>query len=171
MIRTTVLQFMLEVPWKCTILCFLLANCYGINECNVFIGQYNQNDRNSFELSGPQKHITKESDGFHDHSTQLTMHTPSDFGVLSKLIGLPACHIRILSNTLTSHVKDNQYGMKSVFYQRFSLETFYSVTTRTGRVEEDYPITTFLKAKDSQIFYANGPITFTNLRAVSWEVK
>ena len=95
------------------------------------------------------------------------MHTPSDFGVLSKLIGLPACHIRILSNTLTSHVKDNQYGMKSVFYQRFSLETLYSVTTRTGHVEEDYPITTFLKAKDSQIFYANGPITFTNLRAVS----
>ena len=43
---------------------------------NVFIGQYNQNDRNSFErcaLSGPQKHITKESDGFHNHSTQLTM--------------------------------------------------------------------------------------------------
>ena len=41
-----------------------------------FIGQYNQNDRNSFErcaLSGPQKHITKESDGFHNHSTQLTM--------------------------------------------------------------------------------------------------
>ena len=41
-----------------------------------FLGQYNQNDRNSFErcaLSGPQKHITKESDGFHNHSTQLTM--------------------------------------------------------------------------------------------------
>ena len=40
------------------------------------IGQYNQNDRNSFErcaLSGPQKHITKESDGFHNHSTQLNM--------------------------------------------------------------------------------------------------
>ena len=45
-------------------------------KCNVFIGQYNQNDRNSFErcaLTGPQKHITKESDGFHNHSTQLTM--------------------------------------------------------------------------------------------------
>ena len=43
-----------------------------------FFGQYNQNDRNSFErcaLSGPQKHITKESDGFHNHSTQLTMST------------------------------------------------------------------------------------------------
>ena len=41
-----------------------------------FIGQYNQNDRNSFErcaLSGPQKHIPKKSDGFHNHSTQLTM--------------------------------------------------------------------------------------------------
>ena len=76
MIKTTVLQFMLEALWKCTILCFLLANCYGINWCNVFIGQYNQNDRNSFEccaLSGPQKHITKESDWFHNHSTQLTM--------------------------------------------------------------------------------------------------
>ena len=37
-------------------------------------------DRNSFErcaLSGPQKHRTKESDGFHNHSTQLTMlHEP-----------------------------------------------------------------------------------------------
>ena len=67
---------MLEAPWNCTILGFLLANCYGINKCNVFIGQYNQNDRNSFErcaISGPQKHITKESDGFHNHFTQLTM--------------------------------------------------------------------------------------------------
>ena len=37
-------------------------------ESLLVIGQYNQNDRNSFErcaLSGPQKHITKESDGFH----------------------------------------------------------------------------------------------------------
>ena len=36
----------------------------------------NQNDRNAFErcaLSGPLKHITKERDGFHNHSTQLTM--------------------------------------------------------------------------------------------------
>ena len=31
MIKTTVLQFMFKAPWKCTILCFLLANCYGIN--------------------------------------------------------------------------------------------------------------------------------------------
>ena len=51
-----------------------------------FIGQYNQNDRNSFErcaLSGPQKHITKESDGFHNHSTQLTMPkgNPSGLGL------------------------------------------------------------------------------------------
>ena len=33
-------------------------------------------ERNVFErcaLSGPQKHITKKSDGFHIHSTQLTM--------------------------------------------------------------------------------------------------
>ena len=45
-IKTTVLQFILEAPRKCTILCFLLANCYGINYCNFFIGQYNQNERN-----------------------------------------------------------------------------------------------------------------------------
>ena len=41
-----------------------------------FVGQYNQTERNAFEccvLSGPQKHITKECDGFHNHSTQLTM--------------------------------------------------------------------------------------------------
>ena len=55
-----------------------------------FYWSYNQNDRNSFErcaLSGPQKHITKESDGFHNHSTQLTMlmhrnqipHLPEDY--------------------------------------------------------------------------------------------
>ena len=31
MIKTTVLQFMFKAPWKCTILCFLSANCYGIN--------------------------------------------------------------------------------------------------------------------------------------------
>ena len=40
----------------------------------VFIGQCNQNERNAFEccaLSGPQKHITKESDRFHNRSTQL----------------------------------------------------------------------------------------------------
>ena len=29
-IKTTVLQFKLEAPWRCTILCFLLANCDGI---------------------------------------------------------------------------------------------------------------------------------------------
>ena len=29
-------------------------------------------------LSGPQKHITKESDGFHNHSTQLTMVSSRD---------------------------------------------------------------------------------------------
>ena len=37
---------MLEAPWRCTILCFLL---------------------------GPQKHETKESGGFHNHSSLLTM--------------------------------------------------------------------------------------------------
>ena len=75
---------MFKAPWKCTILCCLLANCCGINYCNVFIGQYNQNDRNSFErcaLSGPQKHITKDSDGFHNHSTQLTMLWQTHFTV------------------------------------------------------------------------------------------
>ena len=30
-IKTTVLQYMLEAPWRCTILCFPLANCDGIN--------------------------------------------------------------------------------------------------------------------------------------------
>ena len=56
-IKTTVLQFIQEAPRKCTILCFLLANCYGINYCNFSIGQYNQNERNAFErcaFSGPQ---------------------------------------------------------------------------------------------------------------------
>jgi len=32
---------------------------------------------------------------------------------------------------------------------------------------EDYPITTFLKTKDSQVFVANEPITFLNVRAFS----
>ena len=42
---------------------------------------------NSFErcaLSGPQKHIRKESDGFHNHSTQLTMVKRS---IASKIFG------------------------------------------------------------------------------------
>ena len=30
MIKTTVLHFILEAPWKCTILCFLLSNYYII---------------------------------------------------------------------------------------------------------------------------------------------
>ena len=41
---------------------------------DVFIGLYDQNVRNAIErcaLSSPQKHITKESDGFRYHSTPL----------------------------------------------------------------------------------------------------
>ena len=41
-----------------------------------FIGQQDQNDGNAIERCGPsspQKHITKESDGFHNHSNLLTM--------------------------------------------------------------------------------------------------
>ena len=38
-IKTTLLKFMLEAPWRCTILCFLLANCDGIKWCDGFIGQ------------------------------------------------------------------------------------------------------------------------------------
>ena len=55
------------------------SKSYIKNHCQTFFkkkGQYNQNERNAFErsaLSGQQKHITKESDGFHNHSTQLTM--------------------------------------------------------------------------------------------------
>lgn len=54
---------------------FLLANYDGINESDVFIGQQDQNDSNSIERcapSGPQKHVTKKSDGLHNHSTLLT---------------------------------------------------------------------------------------------------
>ena len=59
------------------------------NERNVFISQYNQNDSNSFKrcaLSGPQKHITKESDGFHNHSTQLTMSCPNAWKRLHRIM-------------------------------------------------------------------------------------
>ena len=41
-----------------------------------FVGKYDQNVRNAFERcapSGVQKHITKESDGVHDHATVFTM--------------------------------------------------------------------------------------------------
>lgn len=54
---------------------FLLTNYDGINESDVFIGQQDQNDSNSIERcapSGPQKHVTKKSDGLHNHSTLLT---------------------------------------------------------------------------------------------------
>ena len=40
------------------------------------MGQQDQNDGNAIERcasSGPQKHITKESVGFHNHSNLLTM--------------------------------------------------------------------------------------------------
>ena len=54
---------------------FLLTNYDGINESDVFIGQQDQNGSNSIERcapSGPQKHVTKKSDGLHNHSTLLT---------------------------------------------------------------------------------------------------
>ena len=35
----------------------------------------------------------------------------------------------------------------------------YSATTRTGHLEEDHPVTRFMKTQDSQVFFfANGPI-------------
>ena len=55
---------------------FCLANWDGINYRNVFIGQYNQNAGKALEHcapSGSQKHITKGSEGFHNHSNLLTM--------------------------------------------------------------------------------------------------
>ena len=58
---------------------FLLTNYDGINESDVFIGQQDQNDSNSIERcapSGPQKHVTKKSDGLHNHSTLLTTAGP-----------------------------------------------------------------------------------------------
>ena len=54
---------------------FLLTNYAGINESDVFIGRQDQNDSTSIERcapSGPQKHVTKKSDGLHNHSTLLT---------------------------------------------------------------------------------------------------
>ena len=54
---------------------FLFTNDDGINESDVFVGQQDQNDSNCIERcapSGPQKHVTKESDGPHNHSTLLT---------------------------------------------------------------------------------------------------
>ena len=57
----------------------LFTNYDGINEFDVFIGQQDQNDRNSIGRcapSGPQKHVTKESDGLHNHSTLLTTVRP-----------------------------------------------------------------------------------------------
>ena len=54
---------------------FLFTNYDGINESDVFIGQQDQNDSNCIERcapSGPQKHVTKESDGPHNHSPLLT---------------------------------------------------------------------------------------------------
>ena len=72
---------------------------------------------NSFErcaLSGPQKHITKESDGFHNHSTQLTM-----------MRTVFVCHIRYggsykLGNLVKvvagSFQNSHQLNMASTFY-------------------------------------------------------
>ena len=76
MIRTTVLPVYVGSTVKVHNPLFSVGKLLRNKLMQVFIGQYNQNDRNSFEscaLSGPQKHITKESDRFHNHSTQLTM--------------------------------------------------------------------------------------------------
>ena len=46
------------------------------NKCNVFIGPQDQSVRNIVERSAPpglQKHISDDSDGFHNHSTLLSM--------------------------------------------------------------------------------------------------
>ena len=59
-----------------------------LNQCNVFIGQLVQNDRNAVERcvrSGPkseQKHITKESVRLHNHSTRVTIDYISKANVL-----------------------------------------------------------------------------------------
>ena len=41
----------------------------------------------------------------------------------------------------------------------------------SGHLEEDYPIRTFFENKRFSSFFANGPVIFMNLRAVSREVR
>ena len=46
------------------------------NKCDVFIGPQDQSVRNTIERSAPpglQKRISDHSDGFHNHSTLLSM--------------------------------------------------------------------------------------------------
>ena len=124
---------MLEAPWWCTILCFVLAKCDGIYKWDVFIDQYDQNTRNAIKhctLSGPQKHITKESDGFQNHSTQLTMFWYTKF---SRYGGLHAKNWNLwyvltslpwLDETLYARVRKllRCCDWLSEFFKRFSYE-------------------------------------------------
>ena len=67
---------MLEAPWLCTILCFLLTTLDWISWCHVSIGRQVQNDRNAIECcaqSGPKKLTKTYNKGFPNDFTLITM--------------------------------------------------------------------------------------------------
>lgn len=72
-IKTTLVQFMLETPWRCTIL-FLCSQLLWHLDSSA-----RSNDRNAMDVpepSGPQEQslfISKESDRLHNHSTLSTV--------------------------------------------------------------------------------------------------
>ena len=74
--RNTVLQFMLEAPWKCTSPLLSVGKLLRNKLVQHFYWSIQSKWKECFGALctfRPTKHITKESDGFHNHSTQLTM--------------------------------------------------------------------------------------------------
>ena len=83
------------------------------NLCNVFIGQWDQNDGNAIERcppSGPQKHITK---GFHNHSN---------------LLNVQCFNVAQLGNHGPDHADDNP-GVK-LMSKLLGARAYGAVTTR-----------------------------------------
>ena len=81
------------------------------------------------------------------------------------------------STALVTSKQLHTYGIQDLIFLvlNLTLQTSPGVTLQCGYSSrdnyfEDYLITTFLKTNDS-LFFANGPITFINVRAVSWEVR
>lgn len=73
-IKTTLLQFMLEVPWRCTIHCFLFTNCDWMNWGDVLFVSKMKKIGMLLNVVYRQVHkIIQQGSRLHSHSTLLTM--------------------------------------------------------------------------------------------------
>ena len=73
-IKTTLLQFMLEAPWRCTIHCFLFTNCDWMNWGDVLFVSKMKKIGMLLNVVYRQVHkIIQQGSRLHSHSTLLTM--------------------------------------------------------------------------------------------------